>query len=102
MIGSKGYSFILKMPVPSRCFVLLRKINIVAADKTIPKESRKMLKLKIVSKSFDQKMINTQSAVNTDNETVNTPVAVFVFLNTGGNILSSLMAYITLGLLINK
>ena len=74
----------------------------VAADKIIPNESKKIVKLKMVSKFFDQKRIAIQRAANTVRETVITPVFVFVLLNTGGRILSSLIAYITLGLLINK
>ena len=97
-----GYNFIWYMPVLFKCCVLRLRIKIVADDNIIPKQSKKIVKLKMVSNSFAQKIMSTQMLAKTVKETVSTPVLSFVFLNMGGNILSSLIANITLGLLINS
>ena len=46
----RGNNFILKIPVPSKCLVLLRSLKIAALEATIPKQSKKMVKFKIFSK----------------------------------------------------
>src|SRR5882672_5556121 len=90
------------MPVSSKCFVFFLKIKIVAAESIMPEQSKKIVKLNILSNSFAQKIMMIQMAANTESETVSTSVLLLRFLKTGGRILSSLIAYITLGLLINK
>src|SRR5687768_985685 len=72
------------------------------ADKIIPKQSRNIVKLKIVSNSLAQKTIRTQSAANALRDVVSASVPGFLLPNEKGNILSSLIAAITLGLLISK
>ena len=90
------------IPELLRCAVFFRKIKMLPADNIIPKQSRKILKLKMVSNSFAQKTISIHKAANTLNEVVSTSVFIFRFLKLSGNILSSLIAAITLGLLISK
>src|SRR6185369_8291211 len=100
MTGKSGNNFILKMPVPSRCFVLLRKIKIVAAEVHIPKESRKIEKLRIFSNVSAKNNTMIQRAANTVSEVMSTSFLSVLRFKNEGNTLSSLIAYITLGLLI--
>jgi hypothetical protein len=72
------------------------------AENAIPKQSKNIVKLRILSNSFAQKIMNTQRVENTVNEVVSVSVLAFLYLKAGGKILSSLMAAITRGLLISK
>src|SRR5258706_4046343 len=89
------------MPVLSRCAVRLRKIKMVAADNTIPKESRKTLKLNIVSNVFAQNTTRAHREVKTLNEIRSTLLLEVRLANAAGKTFSSLMACITLGLLMS-
>jgi len=54
----------------------------------MPEQSKKIVKLNILSNSFAQKIMIIQIAANTESETVSTSVLLFRFLKTGGRILS--------------
>ncbi len=101
-MGNKGYNFIMKIPVLFRCAVFLRRIKMLPAERIIPKQSKKIEKLNMVSNSFAQKTINAHTAANTLNDVQSTSVFIFLRPNDAGKIRSSLMAAITLGLLISK
>src|SRR5690349_15624209 len=77
-------------------------MKIVAADVAIPIESRKMVKLRIWLNLFAKNSTIIQTAANTVRLTVSTSFFSSFFLNDAGRIPSSLIAYITLGLLSNK
>src|SRR5436190_24244541 len=68
------------------------------ADSTIPKESRKILKLNSLSNFLAQNTHTAAKAAKTVRATTSAP-RLFFFWKSAGRILSSLMAYITLGLL---
>ena len=90
------------MPVPLRCFVLFLIIKIVAAENAMPNESRKIVKLKILSNVSAKNKTITHIAANTVRLTVSTSFFSSFRLKAAGNIQSTLMAYITLGLLSNN
>ena len=81
------------------CFLNLK---IVALEATIPKQSRKMVKFKMASKVWAKNKMSKQVRVNTVSETTKTPFFSFCFEKILGIVPSSLMAYMTLGLLINS
>ena len=102
MRGNNGNNFILNMPVPSRWAVRFRKINIVALEATIPKQSRNMVKLRIFSKVCAKNKMMIQMPAKTVREATSTSLLADFLANTPGNTPSSLIANITRGLLINK
>src|SRR5450755_3334176 len=102
IMGSTGYSFIWYISAPSgRTFCFL-SLNMVPADAAIPKQSRKMVKLRILSNAFIQKTTSTQTVAKAVREVNKTPFDAVRLENIFGNTPSSAMAYITRGLLISK
>src|SRR6476661_9692375 len=74
-------------------------IKIVAAEVAIPIESRKMVNPSILSKVLAKQSTIMPMAAKAVKLTVNTSFLSSFFLNDAGSIPSSLMAYMTLGLL---
>src|SRR5215831_1953678 len=102
MMGSSGYNFIEYIPFPSRCRVFLRSTKIEPAERAIPNESRNIVKLRIFLKSLAKKSTIIQTAAKTVREVTKTSFFADLNLKTEGSTPSSLIAYITRGLLINK
>ena len=92
----------LYMPVPFKCFVLLRNQKMLAADAAIPNESRKMVKLRIVSNVCAKTNVIIQIRAKAVNEITSTSLFSDFFWKMPGNTPSSLIANITLGLLISN
>lgn len=62
-------------------------LKIVAAEKIIPKQSRKIVKPRISSKVLAQKTIKQQSDANTERDSTNTLFLADRFANAGGKYL---------------
>ena len=83
------------------CF-RFRKINKVAADVLIPILSKNMVKPKILSTPFPKKVMMIVINEKAVSPATSACVLGFLYENIFGNTLSSLIANITLGLLISK